>query len=56
MKDCGGKGDCAYPGVEVQKDGTIITTTYGHFSKNSPDAYIMSVRFKESDIDKTPIE
>lgn len=56
MKDYGGKSDCAYPGVEVQKDGTIITTTYGHFSKEHSDAYIMSVRFKESDIDKTPIK
>lgn len=56
MKDRGGKSDCAYPGVEVQKDGTIITTTYGHFSKEHLDAYIMSVRFKESDIDKTPIK
>ena len=51
MKDHGGKGDCAYPGVEVTKDGTIITTTYGHFSTEHKDAYIMSVRFKESDID-----
>ncbi|MGI6744676.1 MAG: BNR/Asp-box repeat protein [Firmicutes bacterium ADurb.Bin300] len=53
MKDHGGKGDCTYPGVEVQKDGTIITTTYGHFSKEHLDAYIMSVSFKENDIDKT---
>ena len=25
--------DCAYPGVELLPDGTIVTTTYGHWTE-----------------------
>lgn len=43
--------DCAYPGVEVLPDNTIVTTTYGHWTpKESP--YIISVRLKLSELDK----
>ena len=35
--------DCAYPGVEVLPDGTVITTTYGHWTKGE-QPYILSVR------------
>jgi hypothetical protein len=35
--------DCAYPGVEVLPDGTIVTTTYGHWTAGEP-AYVVSVR------------
>ncbi len=43
--------DCAYPGVEVLPDDTIVTTTYGHWTeKESP--YIVSVRLKLSELDE----
>jgi hypothetical protein len=42
--------DCAYPGVEVLPDDTIVTTTYGHWtSGESP--YIVSVRLKLAELD-----
>jgi lysophospholipase L1-like esterase len=42
--------DCAYPGVELLPDGTIVTTTYGHWTaKEAP--YIMSVRFTLEELD-----
>jgi hypothetical protein len=43
--------DCAYPGVEVLKDGTIVTTTYGHWIKDE-QPFIVCVRFKLSELDK----
>lgn len=42
--------DCAYPGVEVLPDGTIVTTTYGHWTEGE-EAYIVSVRFKLDELD-----
>jgi hypothetical protein len=42
--------DCAYPGVEVLPDGTIVTTTYGHWTAGEPP-YIASVRVKLDEID-----
>jgi hypothetical protein len=42
--------DCTYPGLEVLPDGTIVTTTYGHWTENEP-AYVVSVRFKLSELD-----
>lgn len=42
--------DTTYPGVEVLPDGTIVTTTYGHWTKDEP-AYVVSVRFKLSELD-----
>ena len=46
--------DCAYPGVEVLPDGTIVTTTYGHWTpEESP--YIMSVRLKLSELDELAV-
>ena len=42
--------DCAYPGVEVLPDGTFVTTTYGHWTKDEPP-YIVTVRFKLSELD-----
>jgi hypothetical protein len=44
------KWDCAYPGVEVLPDGTLVVTTYGHWTPNQPP-YILSVRFKLSELD-----
>ncbi len=42
--------DCAYPGVEVLPDATIVATTYGHWITNEPP-YIISVRFKLAELD-----
>jgi hypothetical protein len=42
--------DCAYPGVEVLPDGTFVTTTYGHWSPETPP-YIVSVRFRVEELD-----
>jgi hypothetical protein len=43
--------DCAYPGVELLPDGTIVTTTYGHWTEDE-SPYIVSVRLKLSELDK----
>jgi L-ascorbate metabolism protein UlaG (beta-lactamase superfamily) len=43
--------DCAYPGVEVLPDGTIVTTTYGHWTAGQPP-YIVCVRLKLSELDE----
>lgn len=45
------RGDCAYPGVEILKDDTIVTTTYGHWSPDQ-QPYIVSVRLKLSELDE----
>ena len=42
--------DCAYPGVEVLPDGTIVTTTYGHWTQGELP-YIISVRLKLEELD-----
>jgi hypothetical protein len=42
--------DCAYPGVEVLPDGTIVTTTYGHWAQDE-SPYIVSVRLKLEELD-----
>ncbi|MBM3965169.1 MAG: exo-alpha-sialidase [Planctomycetes bacterium] len=43
--------DCAYPGVEVLSDSTVVTTTYGHWTPNEPP-YILSVRLKLAECDQ----
>ena len=42
--------DCAYPGVEVLPDATIVTTTYGHWATNAAP-YIVSVRLQLAELD-----
>jgi hypothetical protein len=42
--------DCAYPGVEVLADGTLVATTYGHWEKDA-QPYIVSVRLKLAELD-----
>jgi hypothetical protein len=42
--------DCAYPGVELLPDGTLVTTTYGHWIQGEPP-FIMSVRLKLAELD-----
>jgi hypothetical protein len=44
------RGDCAYPGVEVLPDGTIVATTYGHWEKGA-QPYIVSVHLKLAEIE-----
>ena len=43
--------DCAYPGVEVLGDGTVLATTYGHWDAGK-SPYIISVRFTLNEIDR----
>ncbi len=43
--------DCAYPGVERLPDGTILTTTYGHWEPDQPP-YIVSIRVHPDDLDE----
>ena len=42
--------DCAYPPVEVLPDDTIVTTTYGHWTKDE-SPYIVSVRLQLNELD-----
>jgi hypothetical protein len=44
-------GDCAYPGVEILPDGTIVTTTYGHWEKGE-EPYILCVRLRLAELDE----
>jgi lysophospholipase L1-like esterase len=46
--------DCAYPGVEILPDGTIVTTTYGHWTPGEAP-YILSVRLKLDELDALSI-
>ena len=50
LKDNHKGADCAYPGVEVLPDDTIVTTTYGHWEKDK-EPYVLSVRLKLSELD-----
>ena len=43
-------GDCAYPGVLLLPDGTIVTTPYGHWTKGQ-SPYIATVRLKLEELD-----
>lgn len=42
--------DCAYPGVEVLNDGTIVATTYGHWERDKAP-FIVSVRLTLGELD-----
>ncbi|HAK93668.1 MAG TPA: glycosyl hydrolase [Planctomycetes bacterium] len=43
--------DCAYPGVEALPDGTIVTTTYGHWEKGA-QPYVVCVRLTLAELDE----
>lgn len=43
-------GDCAYPARELLPDGTIVTTTYGHWVEGE-EPFICSVRLKLEELD-----
>ena len=42
--------DCAYPPVEILPDGTVVTTTYGHWTEGEAP-YVASVRFQPAELD-----
>ena len=42
--------DCSYPALELLPDGTIVATTYGHWTKDQ-EPYIASVRFTMEELD-----
>ncbi len=42
--------DTTYPGVELLPDGTILTTTYGHWEAGE-QPYILSIRLKGEELD-----
>lgn len=42
--------DCCYPGLERLPDGTLVTTTYGHWAAGE-QPYIVSVRLKLQELD-----
>ena len=50
LMDNTNRWDCAYPPVEVLPDGTIVTTTYGHWTKGEKP-YIVSIRLQLSELD-----
>ncbi|MFN3166204.1 MAG: sialidase family protein [Phycisphaeraceae bacterium] len=50
LRDNQHRWDCAYPGVLVLPDDTIVTTTYGHWDKGE-SPYIRAVRFKLAETD-----
>jgi len=43
--------DCAYPAVELLPDGTIVTTTYGHWTPGEAP-YIVSLRIRLAELDE----
>jgi len=47
--------DSTYPGVEVLPDGTIVTTTYGHWEEGK-QPFIVSVRLKLVELDVIAIK
>ncbi|MEI8283085.1 MAG: sialidase family protein, partial [Armatimonadota bacterium] len=47
LKDNTSTWDCGYSGVEVLSDGTVVTTTYGHWDQDQPP-FILAVRFNPS--------
>lgn len=43
--------DCAYPALEILGDGTIVATTYGHWTEGE-EPWILSVRFTLDETDE----
>ncbi|MDP6941591.1 MAG: sialidase family protein [Planctomycetota bacterium] len=50
LKDNKHSWDCAYPGVNILPDDTIVCTTYGHW-QDQQSPYILSVRLRLSELD-----
>lgn len=51
LKDNRKDYDTAYPGVEVLPDGTVVSTTYGHWEAGE-SPWILAVRVKLSELDE----
>jgi len=51
LKDNHKGADCAYPGVNILPDGTIVATTYGHWEKGELP-FILSVRLTLGELDE----
>ena len=51
LKDNYRGSDCAYPALELLPDGTVVATTYGHWTPDE-SPYILSVRFKAEELDR----
>lgn len=49
------KWDCAYPGVRCLPDGTIVVTTYGHWTAGE-EPWILSVRLRLAELDALAAE
>ncbi len=47
----GWNADCAYPGLELLRDGTFVTTSYGHWQAGEKP-YIVSLRLKLKELEK----
>lgn len=43
--------DTSYPGVECLPDGTVVTTTYGHWEEGEPP-FILCVRLRAEELDR----
>jgi hypothetical protein len=50
IKDNHHRWDCAYPGVLILPDQTIVTTTYGHWDRGK-QPYIRTARFRLHQLD-----
>ncbi len=50
LEDNHHRWDCAYPGVVALPDGTILATTYGHWTQGE-SPWILSVRFTLDELD-----
>ena len=42
--------DCAYPGLLLQPDGTLVATTYGHWVEGE-EPFVVTVRFNLEELD-----
>ena len=51
FKDNKNRWDSTYPGVEILPDGTLVTTTYGHWEQGEAP-YIVSIRFTLAEFDE----
>lgn len=51
LKDNTKAYDTSYPGVECLPDGTVVTTTYGHWEKGEAP-YILCVRLRVEELDR----
>jgi predicted neuraminidase len=43
--------DCAYPGLLLQPDGTLVATTYGHWVEGE-EPFVVTVRFALEELDE----